>query len=107
VEAIERDGADLILAVHVQPRSSRDEVAGLHGDRLKVRITAPPVDGKANEHLIGYLAGLFRVPRRNVRLLAGETGRDKRFRIVAPKEWPACLPGLDRIGAGSARAAPR
>jgi uncharacterized protein (TIGR00251 family) len=46
------DGADLVLDCHLQPRSSADELVGDHGDALKIRITAPPVDGKANAHLV-------------------------------------------------------
>lgn len=86
-----RETADLILDVHVQPRAAKDEVAGFHGGRLKIRITAPPVDGKANRHLTGFLAEVFGVPKRDVILLAGESGRDKRFRIVSPKTLPAFL----------------
>ncbi len=82
-------GSDLILALHVQPRARRDELVGLHGDRLKVRITAPPVEGRANDHLVRFLAGLFGVPRRQVELLGGESGRDKRCRIRAPARVPA------------------
>jgi uncharacterized protein (TIGR00251 family) len=81
-------GADLILDVHVQPRAAKDEIVGLHGDRLKVRISAPPVDGKANRHLIDFLAGVFKVAKRDVILLAGESGRDKRFKILSPKHLP-------------------
>jgi uncharacterized protein len=82
------DGADLIFDVHVQPRASRDEVVGMLGDKLKVRITAPPVDGKANQHLIAFFAKLFQVSKSSVVLLKGETGREKRFRIQSPR----CLP---------------
>lgn len=78
----------MILDVHVQPRAAKDEIVGTHGDRLKIRIVAPPVDGKANRHLIGFLAEVFQVAKRDVVLLAGETGRDKRFRILAPKQVP-------------------
>lgn len=84
-------GADLIVDVHVQPRASKDEVAGLHDGRLKIRISAPPVDGKANRHLIGFLAEVFRVSKREVILVSGETGRDKRFKILSPKQVPACI----------------
>jgi uncharacterized protein (TIGR00251 family) len=86
------DGTNLILDVHVQPRASRDEIVGYHGDRLKIRIVAPPVDGKANQHLIAFLASVFRVPKRDVVLLAGESGRDKRLKIVRP----ACIPDIVR-----------
>jgi uncharacterized protein (TIGR00251 family) len=82
---------DLILDIHVQPRAAKDEVVGFHGGRLKIRISAPPVDGKANRHLIGFLAELFKVPKRDVVLLTGESGRDKRFRIVSPKYLPEIL----------------
>ena len=56
------DGEDLLLAVHLQPKASKDEFAGLHGDRLKIRLTAPPVEGKANAHLMAFLAKAFGVP---------------------------------------------
>jgi hypothetical protein len=84
--------ADLILRVRVQPRASRDEWVGLQEDRFRIRITAPPVDGQANTHLRAFLADLFGVAKSQVTLLAGETGRDKRWRIAAPKRWP---PGIE------------
>ncbi|MBI5462016.1 MAG: YggU family protein [Gammaproteobacteria bacterium] len=86
------DGADLILAVHLQPRARQDEIVGAHGDRLKIRITAPPVDGKANAHLIRFLATICGVPISAVELLAGTSGRDKRLRIRAPRTLPPPLP---------------
>jgi uncharacterized protein (TIGR00251 family) len=82
------DGEHLLLSVYVQPKASRDLIDGVHGDRLKVRITAPPVDGRANAHLLDFLAGVFGVPRRRVTLLAGETGRAKRIRIERPARLP-------------------
>jgi uncharacterized protein (TIGR00251 family) len=86
------NGADLILRVWVQPRASRDEWVGLREDRFRIRITAPPVDGQANAYLRAFLADLFGVAKSQVTLLAGETGRDKRWRIAAPKRWP---PGIE------------
>jgi uncharacterized protein (TIGR00251 family) len=65
------------FSVRVQPRASRNEVAGVHGDALKVRLTAPPVDGAANDELLKFLAHVFAVGRRDVRILAGETSRSK------------------------------
>ena len=65
------------LSVCVQPGASRSEVAGLHGAELKVRVKAPPVDGKANEALLACLAKLFRVKRSQCELLRGETSRSK------------------------------
>lgn len=79
---------DLLLAVRAQPRASRDEIIGPHGDSLKVRITAPPVDGKANAHLIKFLARAFGVSRSAVELRSGESSREKRFLIHAPKRLP-------------------
>lgn len=81
-------GEVLLLTVHAQPRASRDEIAGLHGDALKIRITAPPVDGKANAHLQKFLAESFGVPHAQVELVQGETGRRKQFRISSPQKLP-------------------
>lgn len=78
---LRRDGDDLILLLRVQPRAVHDEIAGPHGDRLRVRITAPPVDGKANAHLLRYLADRLGLPVGDLRLERGETGRDKQVRI--------------------------
>nr|MDA8163428.1 DUF167 family protein [Desulfobacteraceae bacterium] len=69
----------VILTVHVQPKASRDGVAGLHGEAVKVSITAPPVDGKANAALVRFLAKLFGMPKAAVVLDSGHQGRTKRF----------------------------
>jgi uncharacterized protein (TIGR00251 family) len=82
------DGEDLLLTVQVQPRAPRDELMGPQGDALKVRITAPPVDGKANEHLLRFLAGAFGVGRSAVRLVAGQGARRKALRICGPLRLP-------------------
>ena len=83
------NGELLLLSVRVQPRASQDEIVGPHGtDSLKVRITAPPVDGKANAHLIKFLAKAFGVPKSQVALISGTTGRDKRIAISKPKRLP-------------------
>ena len=81
-------GEDLVLAIHLQPGSARDTLAGIHGERLKIKVTAAPVDGRANDHLIRYLAGLFDVPRSRVDLLAGHSSRSKRVRIRRPVRFP-------------------
>lgn len=82
-------GDELFLTLRIQPRASRDEIVGPYGDSLKVRITAPPVDGKANAHLVRFLAAAFQVAPGAVRLLGGETGRDKRVAISRPHHLPA------------------
>lgn len=85
------DGEDLILTLKVQPKASRDELAEPLGDALKVRITAPPVDGKANAHLIAFLAKTFGVAKGAVILESGDTGRSKRLRIRKPRRLPKIL----------------
>ena len=85
-------GEDLILDLKVQPRASRDEFAEILGDRLKVRISAPPVDGKANAHLVKFVARSFKVSKSAVTILSGETGRDKRLSVHAPKHLPGIIP---------------
>lgn len=82
-------GQDLVLQCHIQPRASRDEFCGLHGDRLKIRLKAPPVDGKANAHLLGFLAKAFGVARSRVSLLQGKTSRAKTVRIEGPTSLPS------------------
>jgi uncharacterized protein (TIGR00251 family) len=71
----------LILELHVQPGAKKSEFAGQHGDRIKVRLAAPAVDGKANEALVEFLADYYRVPRRNVRIVSGLKSRRKRVVI--------------------------
>jgi len=78
----------LELALYVQPKASRDGWQGLHGEELKLTITAPPVDGKANSHIIKLLAKQFRVAKSQVTIVKGELGRHKRVRILAPKQIP-------------------
>ncbi len=87
------DGEDLILDCHLQPRASKDEFAGLHGERMKIRLTAPPVEGKANAHMMAFLAAAFGVAKSQVSLESGELNRQKRVRVRAPRTLPD-LPGL-------------
>jgi uncharacterized protein (TIGR00251 family) len=85
---VRRDGADLVLDVRVQPRASRSEIVGPHGERIRVRLAAPPVDGRANAELVELLAEAFGVPRARVVLEAGASGRDKRVRIRGAATLP-------------------
>ncbi len=78
----------LILRCHLQPRASKDEFAGQHGDSIKIRIKAPPVDGKANAYLIGFLAKQFGVPKRDISIISGELNRQKTVRIEEPQKLP-------------------
>ncbi|HWH38821.1 MAG TPA: DUF167 domain-containing protein [Usitatibacter sp.] len=81
----------LVLAIHAQPGAKRTEVAGVHGEALKVRIAAPALEDRANEALAAFLAERFGVPRRNVVLLSGQKSREKRFRIAGTTVDPAAL----------------
>ena len=65
------------LSIRLQPRSSRNEIAGIHGDHLKIRITAPPVEGMANEALIEFLSESLKISRRNVCIVSGHSSRNK------------------------------
>lgn len=65
------------LVVHVQPRAKRTEIQGRHGDAIKIRLAAPPVDGAANEELVRFLADLLGVPRSRVTISGGLTARRK------------------------------
>ena len=81
------DGDDLVLTLRVQPRASRDELL-LDGARLRARITAPPVDGAANAHLLRFLAAEFGVAPSRPELVRGATGREKVVRVKAPNKIP-------------------
>jgi uncharacterized protein (TIGR00251 family) len=81
-------GTALVLNIRVQPRASQNELAGVVGEQLKVRLTAPPVDGKANLALLKFLAKCCGVPRGQVTLLSGDTGRNKRVRVAKPLYLP-------------------
>lgn len=87
------DGRDLVLMITVQPRSRRNEFVEVQQDRLRIRITAPPVDDKANRQLCFWLADQFAVSRSAVGIESGRNGRLKRIRISSP----AKLPGPIRV----------
>ena len=72
-------GAQFLL--RVQPRASRNGFAGVMGDAIKLAITAPPVDGKANQAVVEFLAELFDVGKSSIVIVSGETGRNKRIAI--------------------------
>ena len=97
-----QDGPEgAVLTVHVQPNATRTEYVGVHGDALKFRVAAPPVEGAANEALCGYLAERFGIPKSAVGVVVGQGSRKKRvlLRGVASKRALAAF-GLT---AGSSR----
>ena len=88
------------LAVHVQPKAAHNRIDGLHGERIKLRITAPPVDGKANAAVIGFIAKLFNIPKSAVFIKNGKQSRDKKLllsgismdkakKIIETDLWPS------------------
>jgi uncharacterized protein len=82
---------DLYLRLKIVPRSSKNAVAGLLDDRLKINITAAPTDGIANDHLVKWLAKLCGVSKSSVTIVSGEANRSKTVSIVAPKVLPDAL----------------
>jgi uncharacterized protein (TIGR00251 family) len=76
-QPIQAVAGGVLLRLRVQPRASRDEVVGLHGDAVRIRLRAPPVDGAANEALVRFLSEQLQVPRSTVQLTSGQTSRSK------------------------------
>jgi hypothetical protein len=81
----------LFLSCYIQPKASKDEIVGLYNESVKIRITAPPVEGKANAHLAKFLAKTFGVSKSAVAIISGETGRKKQVRIEHPSKFPEQL----------------
>ena len=79
---IQESGGGVVLTLHVAPRAKRTEVVGLHGASLKLRLAAPPVDDKANRELLRFLADRLGVSNSAVRLVSGQTSREKRVAIA-------------------------
>jgi len=79
--AVQDSPEGAVLTVHIQPKASKTEYAGLHGGALKFRVAAPPVEGAANEALCVYLAGLFGLPKKAVVVQSGHSSRHKRVRL--------------------------
>jgi uncharacterized protein (TIGR00251 family) len=78
---IRERGGEIIFTVRVQPRASREAVDGVREGALRVRLTAPPVEGEANEALVRFLAARLQAPKSAVRILSGERGRVKRIAV--------------------------
>lgn len=87
----------VVVEVVLQPRASRNELAGVQGGRLKIKVTAPPVEGMANKKLCEFLADLMGIGKQRVQVIAGQQARTKRVRIsdvsldeVRRKLTPTC-----------------
>ena len=91
---LSRDAESLLIDVRIIPRASRNQVVGISNQRLKLKITAAPVDGKANEALIRYLSDLFGVAKSRIDIVRGHRGREKTVSISPPPELPEVLAEL-------------
>jgi uncharacterized protein (TIGR00251 family) len=86
-----RDGETITLTLHVQPGAKRSEIVGLHGETLKIKLAAPPIEGRANEALLKFIADLFAVPLRNAELKQGGQSRRKVVAVIGSKVEPESL----------------
>lgn len=86
-----RNGDELTLTLHIQPGAKRSEIAGLHGEALKIRLAAPPIEGRANEALLRFVADLFGVSLRQVELRQGAQSRHKVVAVSGSKVEPESL----------------
>jgi len=88
------DGRGCRLHLHIAPRASRTEIAGLHGDRVKLRVAAPPADGEANAAIVDFLCDELGVRKRDITWISGQTGKRKTLEIhgVTPAS------AADRLG---------
>jgi uncharacterized protein (TIGR00251 family) len=86
-------GEAVAFTVRVVPRASRNKIAGIHDGAVRIRLTAPPVEGAANEALISFLSGVLRVPKRDIELVSGQTARSKVVSVsgLSPAEVEARL----------------
>jgi len=75
------DAVGATLTLHIQPGAKKTEVVGVHGEALKIRLAAPPVDGKANTCLIAFLADRLGIAKSAIRLVSGDTSRAKRVHV--------------------------
>lgn len=88
-----RSGDSVMLTLHIQPGAKHTNVAGLHGEALKIRLAAPPIEGRANEALLKFIAEKFSVPLRNVELKQGGQSRHKVVAVTGSKIAPDTLLG--------------
>lgn len=85
------NGNELVLRLQIQPRSSKDGFGEVHDDRLKLRLTSAPVDGKANQRLLAFLAKQFGIPKTAVQITSGDKSRLKTVVLQQPAKLPAEL----------------
>ena len=99
---IHESAKGITFAVKVHPRARKNAITGIIGNALKLALTAPPVEGKANQAVIEFLADLFQIPRSSVTIASGETSRNKVIRIAGVSK-PAALQDCSADSSGSWR----
>jgi len=92
-------GDELVLCCRVQPKASKDSFGEPLGNSVRIYISAPPIDGKANRHLIKFLSRQFKTPQSNIRIESGANGRNKRVRISMPRRLPTELQIVQNLNA--------
>ncbi|MBX6422974.1 DUF167 domain-containing protein [Thermosulfurimonas sp. F29] len=87
-EVVKEHPRGTILAVHLQPKARKTEIVGVHGGALKIKVAAPPVEGRANRVLLEFLAKRLKIGKKDLTILSGEKARDKRILITgkSPEE---------------------
>jgi len=95
---LKESAAEVTFSVKVVPRASRNEIVGVEGEVLRLRLTAPPVEGAANAALLAFLAEVLDVPKRDVRLVSGQTSRRKVVAVAGLKA-EVVQERLARVGA--------
>lgn len=78
---IKKNAKGIIFKVFVQPRSSKNMIAGIYGDAIKIKLTAPPVNGAANRMCIKYLANILKIPQSKIEIISGHTSRTKHLLV--------------------------
>lgn len=78
---LEEKSGNIYIHIHVQPRASKNEIVGIHGDYLKIRLTSPPVEGAANSLLVEFMAKKLGIPKSKIEIVSGEKSRHKTLRV--------------------------
>lgn len=78
---LEEKSSNIYIHIHVQPRASKNEIVGIHGDSLKIRLTSPPVEGAANSLLVEFMAKKLGIPKSKIEIVSGEKSRHKTLKI--------------------------
>ena len=94
---IQENTRGVVFKVFVQPRSSTNSIAGLHGNALKIKLKAPPVDNAANRMCIQYLAKCLKVPKSSIAILSGNNSRTKRLLLTFPDQKNIAKTGIEQL----------